>query len=218
MKNHSLAPLIFCATLSLFLSISLTGNSHFPKYKHSDSSSILLKEVIILSGPSQTLTSETPKKMSVIKGPIVNWYGVLMNDPALFKKEAKTISIFTTQKKELDNVVEINFYSLGADKLPDKKLNPTPFECTLSKKGWNEFTLPTQLVVPENGIIIAFRFKKRAVDWHHQDNLIGLGVYTDKKPTFIMDGTKWREFPIYQMHQEKYANRVSMMLKISTNL
>ena len=101
MKNHSLAHLIFCATLSLFLSIPLTGNSYFPKYKHSDSSSILLKEVIILSGPPQTLTSETPKKISVIKGPIVNWYGVLMNEPALFKKEAKTISIFTTQKKDL---------------------------------------------------------------------------------------------------------------------
>jgi hypothetical protein len=207
---------LFTGLLSIIF-IESKGNSYQLAKKYTDTGSILLKEVVVLSEPSDIFSSETPKKMSEIICPLTFWQGVLMNEPELFNKELMTFSIYTTNKRKSTKVFELDFYTLGENGLPEKKLNETPFQSSLYKKGWNEFEIPSHIVIPENGIIVAVRFEKRKVDWHTQEKSIGLGVYTNHKPTYILDGKKWKDFPIDEMHQEKYENRVSLMLKISTH-
>lgn len=219
MKHHPrLRSLFFCATILLLFILRMNGGSYKQLKTLKDTSAIVLKEVVVQSILVKNISSETPKKISSMGGgPLTHWMAVFMDEPKLFQKKLKTFSIFTTKKKTVDNLFEIVFYTLGANGLPKKNLNTIPFEFSLNKKGWNEFEIPIDILVPENGIILAIRFKKREADWHHQENSIGLGVYTSHKPTYIVDGGKWRNFPIYQPYQEKYSNRVSLMLKITTN-
>lgn len=219
MKPHSRQRvLFFCATFLLLFILGMNGSSYKQLKTLKDTSAIVLKEIVVQSILTKDISSEPPKKISSIGGgPLTHWMAVFMNEPKLFQKQIKTFSIFTTKKKTANNLFELVFYTLGANDLPGKKLNSIPFEFSLNKRGWNEFEIPNYILVPENGIILAIRFKKREADWPQQENSIGLGVYTSHKPTYIVDGGKWRNFPIYQPYQEKYSNRVSLMLKITTN-
>jgi hypothetical protein len=70
-------------------------------------------------------------------------------------------------------------------------------------------------VIPEKGIIIAFRFKKDSKDWQNQVNSIGLGAYRTDKQSYMIRDHDWEDFPIYEPYQKKYSKRVSMMIKIS---
>jgi hypothetical protein len=51
-----------------FICQQANGNFYLLENKYTDTSSILLKEVVVLSEPSNIFSSETPKKMSEIRG------------------------------------------------------------------------------------------------------------------------------------------------------
>ena len=218
MKKSIVIPL-----LTLFLSMPIKGNC-WPQIDNnsdtntSDTNTIVLKEVIVLSKSGKeikSLSSDTPKRNSQIRGSLVIWMGVLIDSPNLNRKELKTFSIFSLIKKKIPQVIEIDFYTLGNNGLPLKKLNNPSFEFNLYKKGWNEFEIPSHIVIPEKGIIIAFRFKKHSKDWQNQVNSIGLGTYMTDKQSYIINHHDWEDFPIYEPYQNKYSKRVSMMIKIS---
>lgn len=136
MKNSSKLFLFFFTGLLSLLISEVKAYSH--REANLDSNAILLKEVVILSDPSKTPSSEIPKKVSSISGgPLQLWMGMLLNDPTLFQKEIRTISFYT--KKSNTKVFELEFYTLAADSLPEKKLHSAHFEFNLFKKGWNEF-------------------------------------------------------------------------------
>ncbi|MHA8066771.1 hypothetical protein V7S76_08815 [Aquirufa sp. ROCK2-A2] len=136
MKNSSKLILFFFTGLLSLLISEVKAYSH--REANLDSNAILLKEVVILIDPSKTPSSEIPKKVSSISGgPLQLWMGILMNDPTLFQKEIRTISFYT--KKSNTKVFELEFYTLGADSLHEKKLHSDHFEFSLFKKGWNEF-------------------------------------------------------------------------------
>jgi hypothetical protein len=129
MKKSLLIPL-----LTLFLSMPIKGNSWLQIDKNSDTNTIVLKEVIVLSKSAKvikSLSSDTPKRNSQIRGPLVIWMGVLIDSPNLNRKELKTFSIFTLIKKKIPQVIEIDFYTLGNNGLPLKKLNTPSFEFNL---------------------------------------------------------------------------------------
>ena len=214
MKNS-----IFISIVMIIVSFYGYADYFPPKNSSKDTSAILLKEVVVHSGASidkNILSSETPEKISSIGGgPLANWLGIHVDNPILFYKELKSFSLFITDRVENDNTFLIDFYSMGENNLPDKKINSTPFEFNLYKKGWNEFEIPSKIEVPLNGIILVFKYKKRSVNWQKQVNSIGLGTYFTNKKTYIFRENEWKFFPIYEMFQEKYSDRVSLMIKIS---
>lgn len=211
--------LLYILFFLTFSSISAKGAYYKHAKKLANTNAIPLKDSIILfdtTKQAKTLSSETPKKISRIQGSMINWIGVLIDDPILWHKRMKSFSMHVTSKKQNYHDFEIEFYTLGSNGLPDKKLTSAPLAFRLYKKAWNEFEIPAPIEVPENGVILAFRYKKRETDWMHQVNSIGLGVYTTNKQSFLMHKSEWVEFPIYQPYQKKYSKKVSMMFKIST--
>ena len=210
---------LFALFFFTFLSILTKGerNNHAQKQAHWKD--IYVENATIgfdTTKQATILSSEKPKKISQIQGVIINWMGVLMEDSTLWHKRMKSFFLYVTNKKQSSKDFEIEFFSLGENGLPDKKLTSAPFEFSLYKKGWNEFEIPTSIEVPKNGIILAFRYKKQKGDWKQQINNIGLGAFTTHKLTFIVHKSDWIEFPIYQPYQKKFSRKISLMFKIST--
>lgn len=221
MKMHPIISLLYISFLFPNSSFQIKRYNSNPIHKNAKAIDLLLRDSIHLTDTTnhigKTLSSESPKKISRIQGQIVNWMAVLIDDPILWHQRMKSFSIYVIGKKQNNHEFEIELFTLGSNGLPDKKLTSAPLAFNIFKKGWNEFKMPALIEVPENGIILAFRFKKRSSDLVNQENSIGIGVYTTNKQSYIKHKSEWVDFPIYQPYQKKYSQKVSLMFKITTN-